>query len=761
MADMVDPSGVPSFTGDFGLLEEEAAALKEDAGKIRDTGSGVHATFQGLSAFYTAPEADQLFGSTRPVSDRADDFADDLEKVAGALVGFAEEARPIVARLERLKGEAQSFVDSVKDDDEWTYDEEKIETNNALVGDISAAVAEFWAAERSAANKITALVNGTQWVAGDGSDGANMYGLSVEDMRQAGETPWGKMAEEDHHWYEVGHWVKSYVWDGFIVDGIWGTLTGLGGLVGLRGWETFKDSWKGLGQLATGILIIGSPLLAAATYAVAPEGARTWMRESLNTTKEVGKSLVAWDEWGENPGRAAGLVTFNVLTTVATLGTGTAVRGASASGTAARVMNAAGRAGRIVDPMTYIGNGLNATFRGLPRLTDVTSGLADLSAVRAVELPDGTMRLPDGTTFAPDAPTLPDLPPGSTAVELPDGSVVTPDGTALRPDGTVTVPHTQDTPPATVLPDAVPAGAVPDGAPTGAVLEGLPESARPDSVPAGAVPDGPDATGAEVPGGAVDDAAVDPDAVRTSDEAPTSTTDDAVAPASPDDTGVPGPRTDGEDTSPTGLDDEPARSGQDATSPGHEPDVTAREDESSDMGTRREQAERTATDSRVPAPPKEPADLILDSGDHVYFSPETTTIGYDTNTMLNRELIAPQPGVHDIIIHGSPSGYFLPGHRNAAGENFNLGEVHPTHIADAVRNNPNYDGGPIRLVSCHSGRVNVAGEIPAAQEVANQLGVTVTAPTQAVGVFPRLPPGQVPKVFDDGYWRTFLPLVRS
>ncbi|MFD2622488.1 protein phosphatase, partial [Streptomyces chumphonensis] len=129
-------------------------------------------------------------------------------------VGFAEEARPIVARLERLKGEAQSFVDSVKDDDEWTYDEEKIETNNALVGDISAAVAEFWAAERSAANKITALVNGTRWVANDGSDGANMYGLSVEDMRRAGETPWGRMAEEDHHWYEVGHWVKSYVWDG-------------------------------------------------------------------------------------------------------------------------------------------------------------------------------------------------------------------------------------------------------------------------------------------------------------------------------------------------------------------------------------------------------------------------------------------------------------------------------------------------------------------------------------------------------------------
>ncbi|MBD3932368.1 protein phosphatase [Streptomyces chumphonensis] len=453
----------------------------------------MHSTFQGLSAFYTAPEAEQLFGSTRPVSDRADGFADDLEKVAGALVGFAEEARPIVARLERLKGEAQSFVDSVKDDDEWTYDEEKIETNNALVGDISAAVAEFWAAERSAANKITALVNGTRWVANDGSDGANMYGLSVEDMRRAGETPWGRMAEEDHHWYEVGHWVKSYVWDGFIVDGVWGTLTGLGGLVGLQGWETFKDSWKGLGQLATGILIIGSPLLAAATYAVAPEGARTWMKDSLNTTKEVGKSLVAWDEWGENPGRAAGLVTFNVLTTVATLGTGTAVRGASASGTAARVMNAAGRVGRVVDPMTYIGNGLSATFRGLPKLTDVTSGLADLSAVRAVELPDGTMRLPDGTTVTPGSP-LPELPPGAGAVETPDGSVIAPDGTVLHPDGSVRSPgHPAE---------AADQAPVELSAADRAVLDGAPGAAQPEPVGVGAGQTAGDATahaGGDVP----------------------------------------------------------------------------------------------------------------------------------------------------------------------------------------------------------------------------------------------------------------------
>ncbi|MFE7330998.1 hypothetical protein ACFU8W_39980, partial [Streptomyces sp. NPDC057565] len=81
---MIKPEAIPQFTGDLGQLEKDYAGLKADAGHIRSTGSDVHTQFQGLSAYYIAPEAEKLFDSTKPVQDRADTFGDDLEKVSTA-----------------------------------------------------------------------------------------------------------------------------------------------------------------------------------------------------------------------------------------------------------------------------------------------------------------------------------------------------------------------------------------------------------------------------------------------------------------------------------------------------------------------------------------------------------------------------------------------------------------------------------------------------------------------------------------------------
>lgn len=429
MADKVDPSGIPEFTGNLEQLEKDAKGLRGDAGDVRSTGADTHSHFQGLSAFYTAPEAEQLFATTAPVRDRADGFGDELEKVASALDEYAAEVRPIVARLRRLKADATSFVDSLKDDEDWQYDEDKVNQNNDLVQDVSTATAQFWAAERTCANKITALVGGTHWVANDGSNAKNMYGMSVADMRKAGNTPWGKAVEEKHHWYEVGHWVKSFVWDGICVDGIWGTLKGLGGLVGLQGGEVFKQSWKGLGQLATGLGMMSAG--GALAYNLMPNGAvKDWMSQSMNTTKEVGKSLVAWDEWGKNPGRAAGLTVFNVVTTVCTGGAGAA----SKLGKAGEVASTAGKVARVVDPMTYVSKGVGAGLAKLPKVSEVTAGLKDLTAVKGGQFPDGSLHTPDGSLHVGEAP---DLPPGKSAVELPDGSVQLPGGGHMAPDGTL------------------------------------------------------------------------------------------------------------------------------------------------------------------------------------------------------------------------------------------------------------------------------------------------------------------------------------
>ncbi|QKW51355.1 hypothetical protein [Streptomyces buecherae] len=441
--DRIDPSGIPTFTGNLPELEKHIAGLRGDASKVRKTGADTHTEFQKLSSFYKAPEADQLFATTQPVRDTADRFADDLTAVASALEGYATEVRPIKEKLDRLRAEAVAFVEDIEDDDDWRYDGDKVDKNNDLVKDVSATVAQFWAAERAAANKITSLVNGgTVWREDDGSGGKNMYGYSVEDMKKAGETPWGKAVEEKHHAWEIGHWAKSFVWDGFIVEGVWGTLKGLGGLVGLQGWETFKQSWKGLGQLATGLAILTVPggLIA---YDLLPEGGvKNWARDSLKTTKEVGKSMVAWDEWRKNPGKAAGLVGFNVVTTVATGGAGAATK----TGTAGKIAATAGKVGRAVDPMTYIVKAGAAGLGKMPRIGDVTASLTGLTTVKGVELPDGSIRLPDGQVFDPVSPNRPELPPGKSGVELPngvprldvpEGAILTPEGEYLCRDGTL------------------------------------------------------------------------------------------------------------------------------------------------------------------------------------------------------------------------------------------------------------------------------------------------------------------------------------
>ncbi|MEV0599865.1 hypothetical protein AB0I82_11285 [Streptomyces sp. NPDC050315] len=434
------PEEIPQYTGDLAQLEKDHAALTKDAGHIRTTGSDVHSHFQGLSAYYKAPEAEQLFATTKPVKDRADGFADDLETVASALSDYADEIRPLTTKLADLKKKAQAFIRDHKDDDDADYDDELTAEHNQIRDDINATVAAFWAAERTCYNKIVALWNGPKMVAGDGSKKEHQYGFKAEDLKNA-KVPWGDPVELKHHWYDVGHWVKSFAWDGIVVDGIWGTIKGLGTLVGVDGWDAAGQAWKGLAQLGTGlaILTVGGPG-AAAFMALPDDKLPSWLRDSRNTMKETGKALVAWDEWGKNPGRAAGGVTFNVLTTVFTGGAGGAAAGAGKAGAVAKALSVAGKAGKVIDPMTYVGKGVGA---GLSKVGDIAKSLKGIGRIdmpalpeNAVELPEGSVALPDGTVNLPEGAAIPkgalELP--GAGVKLPEGSVPLPEGTAKLTD---------------------------------------------------------------------------------------------------------------------------------------------------------------------------------------------------------------------------------------------------------------------------------------------------------------------------------------
>ncbi|MFJ4812885.1 ADP-ribosyltransferase, partial [Streptomyces longwoodensis] len=341
-------------------------------------------------------------------------------------------------------------VNSVKDDDEWEYDEDKVDEHNQLRDDITATVAAFWAAERTCHNKITAIWNGTQMVAGDGSERKDQYGFNAEDLKNA-KLPWGDPVDEKHHWYEVGHWVKSFVWDGLIVDGVWGTIKGLGTLVGFGGWDAMGQAWKGLAQLATGLALASIPGVGTAFWLVPDDKLPSWIRDSRTAMKETGKALVAWDEWGKNPGRAAGAVTFNVLTTVFTGGAGGAAAGAGKAGAVAKVLSVAGKAGKVIDPMTYIAKGAGA---GLSKIGDIAKGLKGIGKIEVPTLPDGSVHLPDGRLLEPNGNLVsPDGSIDTTPIphETAPASYQTPSGlpehwTIQTPDtpAYAGVPHTAD-----------------------------------------------------------------------------------------------------------------------------------------------------------------------------------------------------------------------------------------------------------------------------------------------------------------------------
>jgi hypothetical protein len=159
-----------------------------------------------------------------------------------------------------------------------------------------------------------------------------------------------------------------------------------------------------------------------------------------------------------------------------------------------------------------------------------------------------------------------------------------------------------------------------------------------------------------------------------------------------------------------------------------------------------------------PHTPTRMPDDHLPADDPIYHGPNSTAIGYDSATMRNFDAVKPHPGYHDVVVHGEPDGTFRPGLIGEDGEDYPSNYTHPNQIVDAIRNNPNYANGPVRLVSCHSGRVDPeAGVAPAAQQVADSLGVPVLAPTRGVGVRRYGSGLQVLRLRDNGTWVMFHP----
>ncbi|MGQ4383724.1 hypothetical protein [Streptomyces sp. SAS_270] len=408
---MINPEGIPHFTGDLGLLEHHVTGLQNDADGIRRAGEVAHTRFQALAAVYQAPEATDLFASTAPVRDRADAFAGKVETVAAALTEYAVTVKPIKERLEALKVKAAAFVASVdKDvyrgsgewthgpvDNDWTKNQDKVDEHTALMNGVAEAKAAFEAAEIAAHNKITALVGGTQYM--QQSDhmlvpiGTQIYGATAETYEQVHELPWGTPQGLAHSGWDLGYQIKEHVWDGFVMDGVVGTLDGAFTMVGGHGTDQAKLAWEGLTRA-----IVGGETYLQESSGKPATGfwAGDFAQESKPYAKETGKGFLKWDMWSTNPARASGsVVTFNLLPFA---GTAAAVRVAAAGGKAGAGTRAVLTAARIADAVDPISTAVRTTRYTLPKISELTANVrSGLGEFRAAKGPESLLELSDGS----------------------------------------------------------------------------------------------------------------------------------------------------------------------------------------------------------------------------------------------------------------------------------------------------------------------------------------------------------------------------
>ena len=118
--------------------------------------------------------------------------------------------------------------------------------------------------------------------------------------------------------------------------------------------------------------------------------------------------------------------------------------------------------------------------------------------------------------------------------------------------------------------------------------------------------------------------------------------------------------------------------------------------------------------------------------------------------------ITPLNGYEDIICHGDSIGLV---YRDADGKETN---VSAKEFVAILKQDPNYKGGNIRLVSCETG----AGEKSVAQYIANTLNVEVLAPTEKVFVdsdgkmIVTNSRSKAAQRVNTGYWKLFKPKGR-
>ncbi|MEE6286667.1 hypothetical protein V2J52_03240 [Georgenia sp. MJ173] len=382
----INPSAIPGQNLDPDAVETAASTLSTKGGNIRDHGADIVTAWRVLSEHYEAPESADLLTVMDPVETDTLAFGDALESVATALNTFADDIRPIKTALDAVRLDAVTFREDIAGDPEWEYDQGHVDRNTELVGKVNAQQVLLWEAERTCANTIRALYGAEPWHAMTGEDDPLGYG--VDELGTDAAMPWGSEVERrDKCPKSAAVQTKRFVWDGIIVDGIWGTVEGLGMLVGIDGdwpkWDVFSSTWNSIGSLVG----LGDT----------PPG-EAWAG--------LGKGMIMWDEWADgNYAQAAGGTIFNVATFFIPGGAAVSgIKGGAAAGKGGKVATALTRAANILDFVDPIGLTLKGGKLAAPTVRTLFNSTLD--GLRGIELPDFRPRtnLPDADLPNYDAP---------------------------------------------------------------------------------------------------------------------------------------------------------------------------------------------------------------------------------------------------------------------------------------------------------------------------------------------------------------------
>jgi hypothetical protein len=434
---MINPAAIPQIKGDMGVLGQHATSVSGVGTAFSGTGAKVHSTWQGLAAVYSAPEASQLFAATGPVQSVSASVGEDVAAVGGVLNAYATEVAPIKARLEALRTQASAFVEDVTGDEDWREDQGKVDRHNQLLSDVNGAVADFMDAQRRCANAILARYSDKRYTAenGDGTITDTEFGYTKDvfdaALAQDEALPWGKPEEHDRGFFgDVGAFFVGFG------HGAVGFVQGLGALIGYSdgkwSWGNAGTAWKGLGIFA----LSTSPVLTMINETTDLPGLPKGTLGS--TLLGAGKALIAYDTWKEDKSKAAGEVTFNIVSAiVGTKGAGAGLRGAGAAAEASRFATVAKlgagavKAGEFITALPKVSDVVLGTVKRFPgfKLPHIDLPHVDVPTTHVdaphIEAPGG--RAPDGPSVGDAVGDRHPLPPAATIT--PDGVV---DGRALH-----------------------------------------------------------------------------------------------------------------------------------------------------------------------------------------------------------------------------------------------------------------------------------------------------------------------------------------